>query len=486
MHLRLPTFLLLLAVPFLHAQAQRTFTIEDLERPDHRLPVAAYPDILKDLIQRDVGLTPEEIAEHHLQLPFRIIACSRIPDSMVTFGYHPFFNGMYQAYADHRPFVLSPDMIWLLIAQGFALHVINNAEALRDQLVHFNGKQTLIVQDNRISLDDPDGPWEEVLNALTGQIAENTDPGLLKTLIPDFSTTTVTDRVAAQITAMESMQPYFDFVVIVISCGIPGITLEGSPADWQRVREKTRQLRKYRLGWWVDGLDPVLKEFVNASGGHIDTAFWRDMFKYHTKEQYGNPKVIDGWIVRFFPYDKNGKRMNLKEIGSSNQLPNEIAKVDLRYLHSDNSRITETPLELWAGFVGLRQNNRTLALRPQIGWMVRVKDTSALALKGKLGHPGHWGRIQIRVKEVPPPLLALKEIPQLEISFIDSIRIPDEMGKIKIGKLQLHGKITETEIRRIVDMFPNTLLSINDKVRPPKARTPPAKTEHAGRTQEAK
>lgn len=46
---------------------------------------------------------------------------------------------MYQAYADHRPFVLSPDMIWLLISQGFARHINANQESMRNELVDFSG-----------------------------------------------------------------------------------------------------------------------------------------------------------------------------------------------------------------------------------------------------------------------------------------------------------------------------------------------------------
>lgn len=56
---------------------------------------------------------------------------------------------MYQAYADHRPFVLSPDMIWLLISQGFAQHVNANHESLRKYFVDFSGKQSLVVQSNK-------------------------------------------------------------------------------------------------------------------------------------------------------------------------------------------------------------------------------------------------------------------------------------------------------------------------------------------------
>lgn len=56
---------------------------------------------------------------------------------------------MYQAYADHRPFVLSPDMIWLLISQGFARHINANQESMRNELVDFSGKLSLIIREDK-------------------------------------------------------------------------------------------------------------------------------------------------------------------------------------------------------------------------------------------------------------------------------------------------------------------------------------------------
>ena len=42
-------------------------------------------------------------------------------------GKDVFFQTIVRAYADHRPLVLSPDMVWLLISQGFA----NNCASIR-------------------------------------------------------------------------------------------------------------------------------------------------------------------------------------------------------------------------------------------------------------------------------------------------------------------------------------------------------------------
>ena len=253
-----------------------------------------------------------------------------------------------------------------------------------------------------------------------------------------------------------------------IVSGIPQITLEVTPEDWKKVLKKARKLKKYELEWWISELEPLLEEFVKASKGKVDKDFWRIMYKYHSQKQYGAPNIIDGWIVKFFPYDKDGGRNTLKQLEGTNCLPQEIVKVDLTYKEVYNDTIIETPLDLWAGFIGLKQNFDNYALRPQIGWMVRKKDVGDKEFMKKLEADaqteGMGAGIRIKVKEFPAILLKLKEIKQLEIYFIDENDIPDEFSKVKVDDLELYGKITEEGIDRIKKMFPGIGLKINNTV----------------------
>jgi hypothetical protein len=452
------------------AQVSRTFPVEQLKKPERTLPVTAYDKILQNLILSDVHSTSYEVKKNNMHVPFDIIAKSNVSDSLVDMGYHPFFNGMYHAYADHRPFVISPDMIWLLISQGFALHVISNAEKLRKQFVNFSGKETLFVQDNRIRIDDPNSPWEEVFPQFTEQIAARTGKDLVKTLTSDFSTTTPACKVASRITIMDAVKYYFDFYVLYISCGIPSVTLEGTASDWQKVLHKANRLRKYDLDWWVDSLEPILQEFINTSEGKIDTLFWKDMFKYHSNNlPCGRSATIDGWIVKFFPYDKNGKRTNLKTLSGSGQLPEEMVKVPLQYMvNSPDGSVSKTPLELWAGFIGLKQDTATFALKPEIGWMIRKKDVNEEGFKEKLTK-SYFSGLRIRVNEVPKALLTVRKINSLEIFFTDSIHIPADMQNIIINRLSLHGKISVEEAEKISKLFSGSMLFINDKFQKTKA-----------------
>jgi hypothetical protein len=53
-----------------------------------------------------------------------------------------------------------------------------------------------------------------------------------------FSTTGPVEAAVFQISLMESMKNYFDFMDMEIVCGIPKITLEGELADYKSIIER--------------------------------------------------------------------------------------------------------------------------------------------------------------------------------------------------------------------------------------------------------
>ena len=450
-------YLFILCSTSIVAQNGITFEVEQLSKPEKLYPVASPDEIYRYLMLFDNESTIRITEKDIWKPPFNVIAKSESPDSLLYFGYNSFFCGMYQAYADHRPFVLSPDMIWLLINQGFAQHVNANHESLRKYFVNFSGKESLIVQSHK-KLKDPSLLWEEIFPQFTEQIRKEVGGNLVETLTCNFSTTTSLEKTVSEITIMETVKSYFEFITIMIVCGIPEITLEGTPQDWEKVLNKARGLKEYKLEWWISQLEPLLEEFVKASKGTINQEFWRNMFKCHSPKSCGAPETFDGWIIKFFPYDNEGKRNNLKQIVGRKKLPSEIVKVDLKYIEAYNDTVIETPLELWSGF---KQNNENFALRPQIGWMVKKKNTDNTGLINRLKADAKGRGINLRVKEFPSVLLKLEEIKQLELTFINEIDIPDELSKVKIERLKLSGRITKEEMQRIKTLFPNTDIKIN-------------------------
>ena len=160
--------------------------------------------------------------------------------------------------------------------------------------------------------------------------------------------------------------------------------MEGTEKDWQKVVQKAHSLRQYDLDWWMDELEPVLQKIADAAGGEVDTLFWQSICKkretiVEENDTYcgeGPFRVdeISGWVIKFYPYDKDGNRNTFVKIDDDaiNRLPHECATVPLEY--KDTLSGVTLELQLSAGLIGMAEDPKTFALSPQIAWYVTTKD----------------------------------------------------------------------------------------------------------------
>ncbi len=382
-------------------------------------------------------------------------------------GKDVFFQTVVRAYAEHRPLVLSPDMMWVLVSQGFARYVNAHSEQMRHQLVSHDDKMDLVVQSEKDLLSE-DADWEKLMSDFTAQINDNTKGDIAQTITADFSTTGVTERITSQITLMETMKSYFDYVVHYIACGIPTITLTGTPQDWQKVVEKTQQLEKYGVGDWTKNLIPILTEFVNASEGKPNQAFWQKMVKKHRPNKLqgggcssGHPTELDGWILKFFP-DENGK--TLDQVPHTHKMPSERVYVDFKYQiisPADGTVLSETPLQLVAGFIGADVDLKTRAMKPKMGWVVRQmegNDSIVKRLQKMDGESSLFG-IELRVNKVPEHLAQLPHIKKLTLIFANEVVLPDWFYNLQIDNLTIYGEIKKVTEDAIWKSFPHARIN---------------------------
>ncbi len=437
-------------------RAQVTIKIEKLSEPDFMLPVESPEEIFKAFIEEDARVTKYDIEENGFRMNYGLLALKVDADSLVTFGSHSFISGMREAYWHHRPVTLSPDMIWVLIAQGFSHHVNANAEALRDRIVDFKGKKELVCEFDVASIEQID--WEKAVDSFSVKIAENTKGDIAEIIKADFSTTTQVERIASEITLMSAVKDYFVFTVSMLGCGIPYVVLEGTPEDWQRVYDKAMQLRDYDLGWWIDELEPVLRQIVASSKGEIDNSFWMNMFRIHTKEVYGSPECLNGWMAKFYPYNRYEERlpMDTLYLDDIDRLPDEMVKVDVRVFNEMTGKVTL--VELWAGFVGLAQNNENYMLTPKMGWMVRKKDVGNEFQRLKMEN--EEGYSLLFVQNLPVALRQFDTLPirKLEIDFREKPDFPEWFWNLNIEQLRVKGKISEEERRNLLQHFDDVTL----------------------------
>ena len=356
-------------------QAQITFKVKSVKKADTLLEEVAYQEVVEDLL-----IPSEEKVEMAANFSEKITIPKLQDYSIKPYGLikapsHPFAYAVHLAYAEHRPLVISPDMIWLLIMQGFAEHIDENAENLRKKLVNFEGKRQLNVKRSYLkeALGPEDDYWPLIIEEFGEQIEYNTGPNLYSMASQNFSTTTEIEKTAFQITLMDAMSNFFGYSV-EISCGIPEITLEGSPQDWEQLERLILQLKRYGLRAWVNDLKPILHQFSQASKGKVKHSFWEKIYK-EEKDTIGcGEKVtyISGWLLHFFPFAQkkaNAKSYSTRKIDQAlefEDLPGALSIADV--LIDNYGRFYK--YQFVSGFFGIKQDAQSLALRPEIGWAI--------------------------------------------------------------------------------------------------------------------
>ena len=360
-----------------------------------------------------------------------------------------FFQSVLRAYKMHKSLTLSPDMIWLLISQGFARYVNAHSEELRPQLVSHTGKMDLAIETEQ-DLFSGEADYAKLVDDFASEIEKYTKNDIAKTITADFTTTTLTERVASQITLMESVKSYFEYLVEYAACGIPTITLKGTPADWQRVLDKTRKLSQYGLSDWTKSLEPILTQFVLAAEGQPNQPFWQSIVMKGPIDRLKGggcsiekPTFLNGWFLELFP-DENGQ--TLDSVFHEKEMPSERVCVGFKYRKFDPDKgivISETPMELIAGFIGAEEDTLTNTITPQIGWIMRQAETDD-ELFADLQKKSDKG-LGLKVKEVPEMLAKLQYIKNLRLTFTDDIVLPEWFDKIKIDHLSVEGKRVNTE-----------------------------------------
>lgn len=363
----------------LSSGAQVTFTLDEV------LPATESISIHRAGLRmaKDLHNTGALFSDYEPQ----ILACSFAADTLCDIGEDVLFQMLLQAWCQHRPVVLTPDAVWMVISQGFSHWVNENPEKVRDKIVSHEGKKELRVETNNLFSAEAD--WEGLIGSFCSEIAKYTVDGTAS-LVADFSTTGTTERIASEITLMDTVKPFFEYASFYSVCGIPSITLTGTPGDWKKVLEKTRLLSQFGLDWWVRDLEPILSEFIKASEGNHDYWFWKDIVcKTRPRRLQGpscSPKAkpeteVDGWFLKLFPFDDSGRTP--KKVSITHTTLAETVCVPFRYdvVNGLGVVLSSTKMEMVAGIVGVTEDPETLTLTPKIGWWVRIPEQNTKSLK---------------------------------------------------------------------------------------------------------
>jgi hypothetical protein len=223
-----------------------------------------------------------------------------------------FVAAAYKAYCEHYPLELSVEDIWVAIGQGISIHLNENAEKYRELMVSHEGKKTLTLPVDSLRIPDSARPktgnksvpaidWPAAVGQM-GQMIRNDMKADLATIVTTpFSATTSVEQAVFNCTLMDSVKSYYDYR-FCLSCGIPQVTLRGSPADFQQVIDRVQQLRAIftDFHWWLDALVPHLQEMKASADGKPNIDWWQKIC--HRQGGGSDISVLAGWLADFIPY----------------------------------------------------------------------------------------------------------------------------------------------------------------------------------------
>jgi hypothetical protein len=283
-----------------------------------------------------------------------------------------FMRAVHAAYSEHFPLILSPDDVWLTIAQGFAAHVNAYAGLLRHKFVRHEGQEVISVRRDVFIKGNPDNDWPGVFDEFSTKIGQHIGEDKRDLLVSRFSLTGPVEKAVSEVVLMDAMKAYFDYRVYTM-CGIPEVTLLGTLDDWQSIRERTRSLAEFDCTEWTDQLGKAIDHFTSAFAGNADPEFWGDFYKQSGGS--GGP-FISGKINVFFPYLKNHRSgvfdlpnqaiYERHSYAAPADFPMGLSKAPFLWVYHEK----EFPMEFLGGFIGAAQDPATLEVRPALGWGV--------------------------------------------------------------------------------------------------------------------
>ena len=115
-------------------------------------------------------------------------------------------------------------------------------------------------------------------------------------------------------------------------------------------------------------------------------------------------------------------------------------------------------MELCSGIVSMEQDPETYAMKPKLGWFVRM-DSGNSETVGKLDNMSERGDgVWLKVKSVPEAFRNLTTIRELTLEFLGEVEIPEWMDSIEFGYLSIRGDMTQEQVEALKKRFPNAYI----------------------------
>ncbi|KAK3374349.1 hypothetical protein B0T24DRAFT_626216 [Lasiosphaeria ovina] len=215
-----------------------------------------------------------------------------------------FVRGTIQAWGEHLHLVVRPEEVWFTILVQMNFYMNSHAEELRSMFVSHTGQEVIYIEDFT---------WYDVLRRFQFEIQKRVKTEwLLDWIRPNFTTTTESDVMTANILMMGLTKAYFKFEGAIV-CGLPSVTLLGEERDWVALLAKLDRLEAFGVEpkEYARRLRPILSRFVRTfrePDSPEIRRFWNEIaVATATGGICGAPPVtLSGWITGFYYWNDKG------------------------------------------------------------------------------------------------------------------------------------------------------------------------------------
>lgn len=217
----------------------------------------------------------------------------------------------HQAFANHVPLTLSPEIMWYAICHEVATLIKSDPRKYARYFTDSpDAKKTLTVRDDSLVYGEQND-WLASINFIRDPLRRNIPAEALGLFLPKFSTLTPESETAILVAFMDTVSSFYEFGWQT-DCGIPRVKLEGEVADWELLVRSTVILSEIFValqGYFADLLS-VLREIVKtAKGEGFNREFWNSIYKYDGGS--GGP-YVGGWITTLTAYLNTSQGPQLK------------------------------------------------------------------------------------------------------------------------------------------------------------------------------
>ena len=254
------------------------------------------------------------------------------------------------------------------------MEINDYAERNRYKFVNFEGREDIIIRTDLNLFRASDDQWQVIIEKLMKETLKkiNINKNILNVFKKKFSTSTREEEVAITVTFLSIFKKYFKYTIDG-TCGISKITIEGTIEDWELLLNKIIEIGNLdeEIIFWTDEIKKIVQKIINTlKTRKPDINFFKNMVQNTDRSKECQPDIINGWIVKFIPYDKNNNKCNFNSPEFNGltieQIPSQIVILPFNLINV----LQKYDAEIYTGFVGFSQDEKTLAIKPIIGYII--------------------------------------------------------------------------------------------------------------------